>query len=229
MPVLNQRKQFLLWTAAALVASAGLLAVLVWEHRRSAPPRSAYVVGIPEKGAALFFGDKQCAVCHSVNGLGGRVAPDLTGKRPGTPAMAWLTTVLWNHAPGMWRQMRRGNNPQLNVQEMAHILAFLYQAGTIDQPGDQQAGEHVFQEKSCMRCHSVRGTGGNAGPELGQIAARGGSLAWTRAMWNHAQSMIEPITTAIGKWPQFQGAEMNDLIAYVSGGKSAALDRDRIL
>ena len=35
-------------------------------------------------------------------------------------------------------------------------------------------------------------------------------------MLNHAGSMIAPITSTLGQWPQFTGNEMNDLIAYVS-------------
>jgi cytochrome c2 len=220
----SKRKQVLLWIAAALLASAALVAVLAWERFPSSGQRALYVVGDPEKGAALFFGEKQCAICHSINGSGGRVAPDLSGRHPKAPAMGWLTTVLWNHAPGMWRQMRHGNvaYPRMNQQEMAHILAFLYQAGNADTPGDANTGERVFNQKGCVQCHSVRSTGGKTAPELAGIAKAGGSVAWTRAMWNHAQSMVDPVTHALGKWPQFTGAEMNDLIAYVSPGSPAS-------
>lgn len=219
MPMPTGRKQFLFWIAAAFVATAALVIVLMWEIR---PPtaRSLYIVGAPERGAALFYGSKQCSTCHSINGRGGRLAPDLSGNRPVAPAMGWLTTVLWNHAPGMWRQMRHGNTsyPHLDSQEMADILSFLYEASNVDRAGDPKAGERVFNEKTCVRCHSVRGTGGKAGPELSAVTIDGGSGAWTRTMWNHAQSMIEPITRATGEWPQFTGSEMNDLIAYVSAG-----------
>jgi mono/diheme cytochrome c family protein len=34
-------------------------------------------------------------------------------------------------------------------------------------------------------------------------------------MLNHVGSMIGPITSTLGQWPQFSGNEMNDLIAYV--------------
>ncbi len=221
MPALS--KQFLLWVVAALMASAALATLLVWE-RRPAPRRALYIVGVPEKGAALFFGEKHCATCHSINGSGGRVAPDLSGKRPGRPAMGWLTTVLWNHAPGMWRQMRLGNTsyPHLNTEEMAHMLAFLYQAGNVDRAGDPNTGQQVFTGKSCVRCHSVRSSGGKTAPDLSNVAAAGGSNAWTLAMWNHAQSMIDPVTRAVGKWPQFTGNEMSDLIAYASLGAPTA-------
>lgn len=219
MAAFGTRKQVMFWIAAALIATATLAGVLLVEHR-SAARRVMFVVGVPEKGAALFFGSKQCSTCHSINGSGGRVAPDLSGRKPGTPAMGWLTTVLWNHAPGMWRQMRRGSGayPKLSQEEMAHMLAFLYQAGNTDRPGDTTAGERIFHEKSCVRCHNVRGSGANAAPDLSRAGGAGDASAWTRAMWNHAQSMIEPVTRAVGRWPQFNGGEMNDLIAYVSSG-----------
>jgi cytochrome c2 len=223
MAALSNRNQFLLWISAALVATLAVVAVLEWK-RTSEPRRAVYIIGEPEKGAALFFGDKQCSTCHAVNGSGGRVAPDLSGRRPSAPAMGWLTAVLWNHAPGMWRQMRHGNvsYPRLSPEEMAHILAFLYQAGNVDRAGDPNAGQRVFDEKGCVRCHSVRSSGGKTAPELSTVAGTGGSSAWTRAMWNHAQAMVDPVTHALGHWPQFTGPEMNDLIAYVGGDASGS-------
>jgi len=97
---------FVLWVAAALTTTAGLVAVVTAERRPSAPRHALYVIGIPEKGAALFFGDKHCSICHAVNGSGGRIAPDLGRIRLGKPAMAWLAAGLWKHSPGMLR--RRG-------------------------------------------------------------------------------------------------------------------------
>jgi cytochrome c2 len=218
MTTLNGRRQLLLWIPAALIAVTLIVAVFIEVRRPSAMRRAPYIIGVPQKGAALFFGDKQCGICHSINGSGGRVAPDLSGKPPGTPAMGWLAAVLWNHGPGMWRQIRQRNDPypRLNSQEMADIFAFLYQASSIDRTGDPTAGQRVFNEKGCVRCHSVGGTGGQAGPELSKIAAGSNSNAWTLAMFNHAGSMVAPITSTLGQWPQFTGNEMNDLIAYVS-------------
>jgi cytochrome c2 len=218
MTTLNGRKHLLIWIPAALIAVALMVAVFIEVRRQSAMRRAPYIIGEPQKGAALFFGDKQCSICHSINGVGGRVAPDLSGKHPGTPAMGWIAAVLWNHGPGMWRQIRQKNDPypQLNSQEMADIFAFLYQASSIDRPGDPNAGQRVFNEKGCVRCHSVGGTGGQAAPELSKIATGSNSNAWTLTMFNHAGSMVGPITSALGQWPQFTGNEMTDLIAYVS-------------
>jgi len=210
-------KQFLLWIVSACVATTGLGGILVWERKPAASRHALYVIGIPEKGAALFFGEKKCGICHSVNGQGGRVAPDLARVHAGRPGMPWLATTLWNHAPGMWRQMRGAKFPDLDQEEMAHILAFLYQAETSDPAGNPKAGARVFLSKGCSHCHAVRSVGGHSAPELTKVAAAGSAVQWMHAMWNHTQSMIDPITRELGGWPQFKGDEMNDLIAYVRG------------
>ena len=214
------RKQLLFWVVAALSASAALAAVLVWEHRPAAGRHVLYYVGDAARGRALFFGDKQCSICHSVGDEGGRIAPDLSEMPPQSPAMGWLTASLWNHAPGMFRRIRRDQAyPQLNSQEMADILAFLYQSATIDHPGDPAAGQKVFEQKGCVQCHSVRSAGGKSAPDLSRVAAADAN-EWTRAMWNHARSMVGPVTAKLGTWPQFMGTDMNDLVAYVNQGAS---------
>jgi mono/diheme cytochrome c family protein len=119
-----------------------------------------------------------------------------------------------------------GEKLQLNQEEMANILAFLYQAGSSDKPGEAAAGQKVFEVKGCVRCHAVRGTGATTAPDLSKVAAAGDRLAWMHAMWNHAQSMVEPVTKELGAWPQFTGTEMNDLVAYVNGGAEAKIEQD---
>jgi len=128
----------------------------------------------------------------------------------------------------MWRQMH-GEKLQLSQEEMAHLLAFLYQAGSNDKPGDPAAGQKVFGAKGCVRCHAVRSLGATAAPDLARVAAPGDRRAWMHAMWNHAQSMVEPVTKELGAWPQFTGAEMNDLVAYVNAGPSYEIQEDGAL
>ena len=225
MAAISKRTQVLLWILAAGAAIALLVVTVMGGHSPAGSRQITYLSGSPEKGAALFYGKKHCSICHAVNGSGGRVAPDLGATHPGTPAMGWLITVIWNHMPGMWRQMH-GEKLRLNQEEMAHILAFLYQAGSADKPGDPAAGQKVFAAKGCVRCHAVRGNGATNAPDLSKVAVSGDGLAWMHAMWNHAQSMVEPVTRELGTWPQFTGVEMNDLVAYVNGGPSATIQED---
>jgi cytochrome c2 len=215
------RKQILFWAIAAFAGTAGLIGALMREHRTEAKRHSAYVVGNPEKGADLFFGEKQCSVCHSLNGRGGHLAPDLGAIHPAKPAMGWLATVLWNHGPKMWERMKTSAPPRLNQEETAHILSFLFQAGSGDRSGDARNGERIFSEKGCAKCHPLHSVDGRSTPALSDMAAADDSVAWTRAMWNHAQSLVEPIIRKTGEWPEFIGEEMNDLIAFVSDGRSS--------
>jgi cytochrome c2 len=214
-----------MWVVAAFLASAALTVILLSERRPAAGRHVLYFTGDAQRGRALFFGDKQCGICHSIGRDGGHIAPDLSQMPPRPPAMGWLVTALWNHAPGMFRSIRRKQAyPQLDAQEMADILAFLYQAASVDPAGNSAAGHKVFDDKGCSRCHSAGSVGGKSAPELSGLASAGAN-EWTRAMWNHAQSMIGPVTTALGAWPQFTGREMNDLIAYVSAGAAARADK----
>jgi hypothetical protein len=70
--------------------------------------RAADKVADSDRGAGLFV-TLSCIQCHSVNGIGGKVAPDL-GRlvdRDFTPAT--LAAIMWNHAPTMWAAMRERN------------------------------------------------------------------------------------------------------------------------
>src|SRR5664279_4813437 len=180
---ISRRTQLWLWTFATCAATTALVETVLSWHSSSASQHATYLTGSPEKGAALFYGKKHCSVCHAVNGSGGRVAPDLGATHPDSPAMGWLVSVMWNHMPGMWRQMH-GEKLQLNREEMAHMLAFLYQAGSSDKPGDPVAGQKAFEAKGCARCHAVRSKGAKAAPDLADVAAAGDRLAWMHAMWN---------------------------------------------
>ena len=226
MTLLTGRKRLLFWVPAALIAVASMIALFMQVRRPSDRRRAPYIIGDPENGAALFYGDKQCGICHSVDGLGGRIAPELSGLRPAAPAMEGLATILWNHGPSMWQQIRHKNRPypELNSQEMADILAFLYKASSIDRPGDSSAGQKVFNEKGCIKCHSVGGIGDKAGPELSAVATVADSNAWTRAMSNHAGSMVAPVASTLGQWPLFSDNEMIDLIAYINARGSRGTD-----
>src|SRR5574340_199481 len=55
--LMSKRQQFALWIVAAVAATAGLLGILAEEYRGPARIHATYVVGIPEKGAELFFGE----------------------------------------------------------------------------------------------------------------------------------------------------------------------------
>src|SRR5690348_6156147 len=100
------RRPILIWSLAAASASALLAGVLVWQHRYAQQRWSIFMIGNPHRGAQLFFEKEGCAHCHSVNGVGGQLAPDLGYVEAPQGGINQLVSAMWNHAPRMWDRMR---------------------------------------------------------------------------------------------------------------------------
>ncbi len=64
------------------------------------------IPGDARRGEQLFTSE-QCVQCHSVNGKGGSLAPDLGRRidRNFTPSV--MASLMWNHAPDMWAAMKK--------------------------------------------------------------------------------------------------------------------------
>ena len=138
------------------------------------------------------FGSKGCVKCHSVNGVGGKVGPDLArAMRP--RSFVDLATAMWNHLPRMTDRMKQLGiaRPQLDSKQAGDLVGFLYTLNYFDAPGNTDAGKRVFSEKHCITCHTVRGTGGVVGPNLDHLRQFGSPIFVASAMWNHGPQMAE--------------------------------------
>jgi mono/diheme cytochrome c family protein len=212
------KRQVVVWLVAALCGTTLLAAALIWQQRIAQTRWSIFMVGDPHLGAQLFFQEKNgCAHCHSVNGVGAKLAPDLGYAQSPQAGLNQLVSALWNHAPRMWERMRTEKiaYPDLRNQEMTHLFAFLYTARYLDERGDQDNGQRLFHKKGCAMCHTVGGEGGAVGPDLSSLKGVDTPIRWTEAMWNHAPAMEKGVERLHMSWPLFQGREMNDLLAYV--------------
>ena len=209
-------RHLLLWGLAAAGASALLVGVLQWDHKYGRARWANFLVGDPHRGFHLFQ-EKGCGHCHAVNGVGGRLAPDLGYQQPPPSGLDQIVTAMWNHAPRMWERMRKEKlpYPDLSYEEMAHLFAYLYTARYVDEPGDIHRGRELFSTKGCLRCHALYGVGGKVGPDLSSVAGVDTPIAWAQAMWNHAPAMEAELGKLGLPWPQFGRGEMNDLLAYI--------------
>jgi mono/diheme cytochrome c family protein len=166
---------------------------------------------------AQVFGSKGCVKCHSVNGVGGKVAPDLARTmRP--RSFVDLATAMWNHLPQMTERMKqlRIARPQLDSKEAGDLVGFLYTLNYFDPPGNAAAGKRVFSQKHCIVCHTVRGTGGVVGPNLDHLQQFRSPIFVASAMWNHGPQMAEKMKERGIDRPTFTGKELRDLIAYLA-------------
>ena len=165
------------------------------------------------------FGSKGCVKCHSVNGVGGRVAPDLARTmRP--RSFVDLATAMWNHLPNMTDRMKQLGiaRPQLDSKETGDLVGFLYTLNYFDPPGNPDAGKRLFSDKRCIVCHTVRGAGGVVGPNLDHLQQFRSPIFVASAMWNHGPQMAEKMKERGIERPTFTARELRDLIAYLAPG-----------
>jgi cytochrome c2 len=169
------------------------------------------------------FSAKGCVKCHAVNGVGGKVGPDL-GRALRARTFYDLAAVLWNHAPKMADRMRQLGiaRPQINARESADLVAYLFTLGYFDPPGNVRAGRRLFTEKRCVVCHKVGTTGGVIGPALDGLKALASPIYLAAAMWNHGPQMTELMAREKITRPTFMGSELVDLITYVNSAAPRA-------
>ena len=97
---------------------------------------------------------------------------------------------------------------------LATCLVTAHLAGG-DPLGDPVAGQRLFVEKGCVRCHAVRGAGGRIGPDLGRKAEGGSFYEIAALMWNHSQGMAGKIREYRMARPVFEENELTDLVSFL--------------
>jgi cytochrome c2 len=161
-----------------------------------------------------WFVEKGCLECHNIRGRGGSRAPDLA-RRGRQLSLSKFAATMWNKAPGMLRMMRTQgvNVPQLEVSQMADILAYLYSVRYFQRLGDAAAGRRLVQRRGCLNCHSIGGRGEKSGTDLAKVKGLTSAPAVIAVMWNHGRVMTEE---AEGRfmWPTLLPVEMADMSAF---------------
>ncbi len=170
----------------------------------------------PLEGRKIFV-EKGCIRCHSIWGIGGKAGPDL-GRIQGR-TLSDVTAVMWNHSVRMAEKMKEQNItfPQFTEEEMRSLLRYLAFIRYFDQPGDFAKGEKLFQDKQCIRCHSLSSKGGNVGPALDKFSSEMSPIFLASAMWNHGLRMSRKMAELGISRPQFEGTDIADLLQYIHG------------
>ena len=171
-----------------------------------------------------LFKERQCSRCHQLGGRGGTVGPRLDELKEYVSAF-FLAQALWNHGPQMAGKMQEMHveRAQLEPGDVSDLVAFIRgeaaPAGPAEvayaQSGSPQVGEAVFRDKGCTSCHSMSGSGGSVGPDLGKPRGHVNASGIAAALWNHGPEMWAKMKERGLSFPRMNEREMADLLAYV--------------
>jgi putative heme-binding domain-containing protein len=136
--------------------------------------------------AGKYLFEQHCAVCHGIEGKGGR-GPGLNRVQLAhAPDDAALKSVISDgippDMPASWF---------LTDDDVANVAAFVRSLSKIPSeplPGDAGRGARIYDRSGCARCHIIAGSGFGYGPELTDIGIR-------RAAGNIKEVIIKPSTT----------------------------------
>ena len=168
-----------------------------------------------------FLTAKDCMNCHQVSGAGGSVAPDFAQLQQ-FASPVYLAQAMWNHGPSMMEKMKELNMsyPEISGEDIADITAYIRQATLTStelrmSPGNPSKGKLVFTKKGCINCHQLKSTKEKTAPILSELKLNRSVTEIAALMWNHSPVMIDFMKEASMEYPQFDGNEMADLIAYL--------------
>jgi len=169
-----------------------------------------------QRGERLFQSEG-CVQCHSIDGKGGKTAPDL-GKRIDrnyTPAL--LVSVMWNHAPTMWAAMDRQGirTSVIDEQGAADLFAYFYAVRFFEKPGDAARGKRLFSAKHCSDCHGIYGSKSEDAKPVIKWESLGHPILLAEAMWNHAANMRQAFADQKLAWPEITGQDLSDMLVYL--------------
>lgn len=165
---------------------------------------------------AQVFGEQGCGICHSVGGVGGSIGPDLREVSAGNDLYG-LSASLWNHLPDMALRMDALgiDRPALSARETGDLLAYLHMVGGSAGRGSPEAGNELYRDAGCIRCHRVGSVGGVIGPALDRIPKLRTPHGLAAGLWNHSGEMI-PRMRAMGiPYPNLTAADLSDLQAFL--------------
>jgi ubiquinol-cytochrome c reductase cytochrome c subunit len=193
-----------------LVATGGLYSLLAPRPAQAAVATADDVTS----GRKLFLAN--CATCHGINGLGGKIGPSLAGVGAAAVDFQVGTGRMPLAEPGV--QAASSNQVMFTDQQIASLAAFVATLGPgpsipdshyTTGNGDIAKGNELFKV-NCAMCHNFAGSGGaltrgKYAPSLGNVS---GQLIY-EAMATGPESM--PVFNDQNLSP----ADKNDIISYL--------------
>jgi mono/diheme cytochrome c family protein len=95
------------------------------------------------------------------------------------------------------------------------VPAVVYGQPLFSSQHDPVAGERLFADKGCLRCHAIKGVGGKIGPDLGRAERPRTFFDLAAALWNHAPRMAGRMRELGIARPPLTATEAGDITAYL--------------
>jgi mono/diheme cytochrome c family protein len=177
----------------------------------------AGAVSVDSRRGEQIFETHACIRCHSINGKGGKAAPDL-GRRIGreyTPAS--FAALMWNHAPAMWSSMgQQGLELKpLTQQDAGDLFGYFYSIRFFDKAADAARGKRLFTSNHCSECHAISESAGGVAKPVANWQSLGHPIELASAMWRHSTNMRQAFAAKGFDWPALSGQDLADILLYV--------------
>ncbi len=176
---------------------------------------------LPPGGDAVFLNDPQvasrtlfkehCETCHTLDGVGGEEAPDLTRVR----SRPWLAGVIRNPRDKRYfggtkthKEMEPYPATELPDDKLSAVVEYLTsligeEAGPVDAPLAERGKKLFADALDCNTCHEVKPGESADGPNF----AGAGSRAWTQRVLR--DSAAEDLFGKSAGMPKF-GKKLSD-------------------
>lgn len=217
----SQAKAVFIW---GTVLSAVIFLALTYDSISKIPQRTHEDKLDAQVAAGKWIWQKyNCNDCHTILGIGGYYAPDLTKVMSNRDA-DWVMGFL-KDPEKVWPAARKMPNLHLKDQEIANLVAFLTWVNGIDtnnwppKPMVVAAttvypGEGVFKNNGCSACHMINGIGGRVGPDLSKVGSRRDKEWLEEQIKNPKSHNPDSIMPGFAHLPE---RDIKDIVDYLSG------------
>lgn len=166
----------------------------------------------PQRGLAgkLLF-ERHCALCHGIDGSGGR-GPSLRRRKLVRAAdKEALESLIENGIPPEMPEAWF-----LSKREIASVAGYVRTLGNAPPEvlsGDPARGKAIYARSGCSACHILAGEGSGFGPDLTEVGVRRGSTRLREMLENPAKTIPENfllIETTTDSGQTVRGIRLNE-------------------
>jgi nitric oxide reductase subunit C len=188
--------------------SAIIFLVLTYNSLVQMPQRTHVQDLTPKVAHGKWIWQKNnCNDCHTILGIGGYYAPDVTKVMSYRDA-DWTKRFL-NDPEKVWPAARKMPNLHLQDEEINDLNAILSSLTK-----QAQQGKVLFNTLGCSGCHSIGGIGGKIGPDLTDVGSKR-SKEWIEQQIKDPKSHVP--NSIMPSFADQPAEKIQDLVDYLSG------------